>query len=215
MRVCGKAEDPRGHRVTLPAMDECAQCVAKHGRPGCSASLEDLDGKPLCCWCEDGVPCPVEQRRLRAAKKDSGTPPAAGESEKPASEQESGVTTMKTPEPDPTSTPKKICARPGCTVELSSENTCGRCRAHARWQDRTRSAGNGHAAAGSNDAHAAANGSAKKTNDRNGHAAPPANGNGAAAVLPELAADRVDQLLATLTAGDKARLALAWLRGTL
>jgi hypothetical protein len=108
-------------------------------------------------------------------------------------------------------TPKKICARPGCTVELSSENTCGRCRAHVRWQDRTSSAGNGHA----NGAHAAANGSAKKTNGSNGHAAPPANGNGATAVLPELAADRVDQLLATLTAGDKARIALAWLRGEL
>jgi hypothetical protein len=35
-----------------------------------------------------------------------------------------------------------------------------------------------------------------------------------AAVLPELAADRVDQLLATLPAGDKERLARAWLSGT-
>ena len=199
-------------------MLQCARCIAVHGAPGCPATLEDLDGKPVCAWCTDGEPCPVEQKRLRAArKKPPESPPAASDdnSRKPASEQKSGVTTMKTPEPDPISTPKKICARPGCTVELSSENTCGRCRAHVRWQDRTASAGNGHAAAGSNGAHAAANGSATKTNGSNGHAATPAGSDGAVAVLPELAADRVDQLLASLTAGDKARLALAWLRGEL
>jgi len=180
--------------------------------------IENAEGKLVCYHCADGEVCPVQAKRLRAArKKPPESPPAAsaGESAKPASEPKSGVTTMKTPEPDPISTPKKICARPGCTVELSSENTCGRCRAHVRWKDRTSSASNGHAAAGSNGAHAAANGSATKTNGSNGHAETPAGSNGAAAVLPDLAADRVDQLLATLTAGDKARLALAWLRGEL
>jgi hypothetical protein len=149
---------------------------------------------------------------MRAAKKNTPpdeTPPANEDnSGKTANESQDEGKTMPNAESD---TPKKFCARPGCTVELSSENTCGRCRAHVRWQDRTSSAGNGHAAAGSNGAHAAANGSAKKTHGSNGRAAAPANGNGAAAVLPELAADRVDQLLATLSARDKSKLALAWL----
>jgi hypothetical protein len=205
---------------------QCARCIAVHGAPGCVATHETEAGEPSCTWHLDGELCPIEQKQQRAArKKNPGTPPAAGESEKPANEQKSGVTTMKTPETDPISTPKTICARPGCTVELSGRNASGCCRAHARWRDRTSSAGNGHAAAGSNGApraahaagngaRAAANGSAKK-NGSNGHAATPAGSNGAAEGLPELAADRVDQLLATLTAGDKARLALAWLRGTL
>jgi hypothetical protein len=193
-------------------MQECARCRdLGHSCPG---TFEE-DGRPICVFCLDLTECPVQRKQRASKKKNSGTPPSSGDSAKPASEPKSGVTTMKTPEPGPISTPKKTCARPGCTVELSPENVCGRCRAHVRWNDRTSIAGNGHAAAGSNDAHTAANGSAKKTNGSNGHAAAPAGSNGAAAVLPDLAADRVDQLLATLTAGDKARLALAWLRGEL
>jgi len=183
---------------------ECARCIAKHGRPGCPALLEDLDGKPLCCWCADGVSCPIEQRRLKA-KKNSGTPPAAsGESEKPASEPKSEVDDMKTPETDAKVAPL-ICKRPGCTVELSGANRVGLCRAHVRYQDR----GNGHAAA-----HAPGNGSNGSAKG-NGHAK--ANGaNGAAAVagdFPELALDRVDHLIASIPAADKARIALAWLKG--
>jgi hypothetical protein len=44
----------------------------------------------------------------------------------------------------------------------------------------------------------------------------PANGgNGAPAVLLALAADRVDHLIANLTAADKAKIAFAWLKGEL
>ena len=193
----------------------CATCLELHGA-GCEGTHEDDAGKWVCLFCLDGEICPIQAKRLRAAKKNTPpdeTPPTNEDnSEKTANESQDEGNTMLNAESD---TPKKFCARPGCTVELSSENTSGRCRAHVRWQDRTSSAGNGHAAAGSNGTHAAANRSAKKTNGSNGHAAAPANGNGAAEVVPDLAPDRVDQLLATLTAGDKARLALAWLRGTL
>jgi hypothetical protein len=202
-------------------MLQCARC--RDSGHACAATHEDIDGRPCCAFCLDSVECPVSRKQRRSAGQgktlEAGKRAPSGSVERrvrsSSSEQsKSGVTTMQTPEPDPTSTPKKICARPGCTVELSSSNTCGRCRAHVRWQDRTKSAGNEHAAASSNGARAPANGSATKANS-NGHAATPAGSNGAAAVLPELAADRVDQLLATLTAGDKARLALAWLRGEL
>jgi len=136
---------------------------------------------------------------------------------------------MNQPESEPTSTPKKICVRPGCTVELSAANTSGRCRAHVRWRDRP-SSGEGGAIAVTSPANGGkttgdgvgkgANGHALEGHQhasapKNGHAAAPAGSNGAAAFLPELASDRVDQLLASLTAGDKAKLALAWLRGEL
>jgi hypothetical protein len=212
-------------------MLQCARCIATHGAPGCVATHETETGEPSCTWHLDGELCPIEQKQQRAVRKKppEETPPNANDvnSEKPASEQKSGVTTMKTPETD-TNTAPKICAKPGCTIELGPKNRSGKCAAHFHWTapgERTSSAGNGHAAASSS-AHAA-NGSARKTNG-NGHAASPANGsNGAAisgsgmktsrevaAVLPELAADRVDQLLATLPAGDKERLARAWLSGT-
>jgi hypothetical protein len=198
-------------------MLQCARCIAVHGAPGCVATHETETGAPSCTWHLDDELCPIEQRQQRASRKKppEETPPNANDAElrKPASEQKSGVTSMKTPETDTNIAPK-ICAKPGCTIELGPKNRSGKCAVHFHWTapgERTASAGNGHAAASSS-AHPAANGSARKTNG-NGHAASPANGsNGAAAVLPDLAPDRVDQLLATLTAGDKARLALAWLR---
>ncbi len=200
-------------------MLECFECIAKHGRPGCPATLESDEGKPVCAWCTDGEPCPVEQRRLKASKKNkSGTPPAATESAKPANEPEDEGKAMENIESDA----PKICKRPGCKVALSSANVSGLCRAHVRWRDRP-SSDDGPAIAVTSPA----NGVEKRGNGvgkpANGHAigddqvtsAPKNGSNGAAAGLPQLAADRVDQLLASLTAGDKAKLALAWLRGEL
>ena len=48
----------------------------------------------------------------------------------------------------------------------------------------------------------------------NGHAATPANGNGHAAAesLPAFSSDRVDELLARLSAEQRARIVVAWLR---
>jgi hypothetical protein len=179
---------------------DCVTCLEIHG-VGCEGTHQDDAGKWVCLFCLDGEICPIQAKRLRDARKKTPdeTPPAASDvnSEKPASEQKSEVTTMKTPEPDSTSTLKKICAKPECGRELSPENTCGRCRAHVRWRE--------HSSSGSH-------GSATKANG-NGHAAAPAKDSKGDLLPPNLAAARVDHLIANLTAADKARVALAWLRG--
>ena len=94
----------------------------------------------------------------------------------------------------------RICERPGCTTELGALNRSGRCAAHFHWkgtEKRSSSAGNGHPAAG--------NGiEPKATNGSNGVHVP-------LEVIPDLAADRVDQLILSLPVADKTRLALAWL----
>ena len=193
-------------------MDECAKCVAKHGRPGCPATLTDERGLPVCAWCTDLEPCPVEQRRLKAAKKKppEETPPAASDENSP-NEQKSGVTTMKTPEPDPIPTPKKLsdpesdihrCRRPGCEKKLSAANVVGLCARHVRWT----APSNGHAEG--------SNGHAAKTN---GHSAPaPTNGNGHAPdALPDSLSARVDEFLASLTPPTKTKIVTMWLRGEL
>jgi len=185
---------------------DCVTCLELHGA-GCEGTHEDAEGKLVCLFCLDGELCPVRAKRLRASRKKTPeeTPPAASDenSTDRASEVKSEGTMSETRANAPETAPK-MCKRPGCEIKLSAANVIGLCQRHVRWTGERTSSG----------AHAAANGSARKTNG-NGHAASPANGNGAAAVLPELAADRVDQLLATLTAGDKARIALAWLRGEL
>jgi len=188
---------------------QCARCIAVHGAPGCPATHTDLDGEPSCTWHLDGELCPIEQKQQRAARKNPPeTPPAAeGNSEKPAeSEQESGVTTMKTPEPDPTSTPKKICAKPDCGRELSAANSCGLCRGHVRWQAHTSSAGNGHEAAGSNGVQKAGKSDTTKANG-NGHSATPA--------AVDFLESRLDRLLLNLPADDKFRICQQWLSGAI
>jgi hypothetical protein len=195
-------------------LQECAQCVAKHGRPGCPATLTDERGLPCCAWCTDSEPCPIEQRRLKAAKKKAPEepPPTASNvnAEKPATEPKSEVDDMKTLETDAKIAPL-ICKRPGCEVELSGANRVGLCRAHVRYRDR----GNGHAVASSS----GVNGSAPKAN---GHAHAPGNGviaktNGHAAAesLSDFSSERVDHLIATLPPADRAKIAVAWLRGQL
>ena len=180
---------------------ECARCIDVHGRPGCPALLENLDGKPLCCWCADGVSCPIEQRRLRAAKKKSGgePPPDAneGNSEKAANEPESEE---KMPElrENSTETAPKLCKRPGCEMKLSIGNSSGLCRCHSRWKAH---AGNGHATAPTNGhahAHAPGNGHAK--------ADTPANG-----VLE----DRLDKLILSFPVSDKAKIVDSWIKGVI
>jgi hypothetical protein len=199
---------------------ECATCLELHG-VGCEATHQDDAGKWVCLFCLDGEICPIRAKRIRAAKKKTPpdeTPPAGGDgnSTDRASEVKSEE---KMPElrENSTETAPKMCRRPGCEIKLSSANVIGLCARHVRWT----APSNGHAAASSRSAHAA-NGSARKTNGSNGHSSTPTNGhaaaparsNGAAAVLADLAPDRVNALLAALPAGDKERLARAWLRGT-
>jgi hypothetical protein len=197
---------------------QCARCIAVHGAPGCVATHETESGEPSCTWHLDGELCPIEQKQQRAARKNppEETPPNANDEDSTEVKSEGTMSETRASAPE---TAPKVCRRPGCETTLSVANISGLCQRHARWAgartkiaEQRREKTNGHA----KDARAA-NGSARKTNG-NGHA--PANGsnggsNGAVGVLPALAADRVDQLLATLTARDKARIALAWLRGEL
>jgi hypothetical protein len=216
---------------------QCAKCIVSHGAPGCIATHETETGEPSCTWHLDGELCPIEQKQQRASRKKTPeeTPPAAsGEnSEKPASEQESGVTSMKTPETDANIAPK-ICARPGCTIELSTRNQVGLCQRHVRWTapgERAASSaaptnghahahapGNGHAAAGSNGSGEKTNGHALKADREVTTPANGSNGDGKIATLPDLgdfSAERIDRLIATLPLADRAKFALAWLRGQL
>jgi hypothetical protein len=187
-------------------MQECARCRdLGHSCPG---TFEE-DGRPICVFCLDLTECPV-QRKQRAAKKNTPpdeTPPAAGESEKAANEPHDEVKSMQNTESD---TPK-ICAKPGCTIQLSAANTSGRCRGHVRWQDRSSSAPektNGHA-------HAATNGAGEKANGANGHT--PKNGNGHAAAAVDLAVDvieeRLNRLFLNLPVAEKSLIAARYLRG--
>jgi len=181
-------------------MLQCARCIATHGAPGCVATHETETGEPSCTWHLDGELCPIEQKQQRASKKKppEETPAASGENS--PNEQKSEATTVKTPETDVNVTPK-LCKRPGCETQLSPRNSVGLCQKHVRW---TAPGERVASSAAPTNGHAPGNGQAK------------ANGsNGAAAVLPELALDRVDHLIASIPAADKARLAFAWLKGEL
>jgi len=194
---------------------QCARCIAMHGAPGCPATLEDFDGKPVCAWCTDLEPCPVEQKRLRAAKKKPGdeSPPksSAENSSKRANERKIEAGDMKSTVTDPISTPKKIsdpgsdvrrCRRPGCENKLSVANVVGLCARHVRWT----APSNGHA-------HAVGNGTGEKANSKsngsNGHA--PKNGNGHTGFLE----DRIDKLILSLPVSDKVKILDSWTRGQL
>ena len=196
-------------------MDECARCRdLGHSCPG---TFEE-DGRPICVFCLDLILCPV-QRKQRAAKKNTPpdeTPPAAGDANftDRASEVKSEEKMPELRESSTETTPK-MCRRPGCDRKLGSGNTIGLCARHVRWTapaERSSSAAaktNGHA-------HAATNGAGEKatgtSNGANGHT--PKNGNGHAApdALPDFSSGRVDELLARLSAEERARIALAWLK---
>jgi len=173
---------------------QCKRCLDLKG-PGCEATHEDAAGAWVCLFCLDGEICPIQAKRLRDAKKNSGTPPAAsGESERPASKVKSEE---KMPElrENSTKTAPKICQRPGCETKLSSRNLVGLYRAHVRWTapgERTSSNGNGHAAG--------SNGSAEKAN---GHAN---------ALLLE---DRLDKLILSFPASAKAKIVDCWIKGVI
>jgi uncharacterized Zn finger protein (UPF0148 family) len=46
---------------------DCARCLSIHG-PGCPASHTNEDGTPICVWCEDKIPCAVQQRVMASGK---------------------------------------------------------------------------------------------------------------------------------------------------
>ena len=181
-------------------MLQCARCIALHGAPGCPATLEDLVGKPTCAWCTDHEPCPVEQKRLRAARKNASDE----NSPKPANEPQDEVKSMQNTESD---TPK-ICAKPGCTTPLGPKNRSGKCGPHFHWT--APEARSSSAPAGSN-GHAAT----PTPKPPNGHATTTAGSNGAAAIAGDFLEERLDRLLLNLPAADKSRICQQWLRGAI
>jgi hypothetical protein len=202
---------------------ECARCLDLHGG-GCTATHESEEGKPICVFCLDGEElCPVLRKREQAARKGETLAAAEQRAPDPTVNLRVRSNELKSEEPMETKSETtrrethapvaaKICKRPGCTTELGPKNESGKCAAHFHFklpEERTSSAGNGHPAAGSNGAHKAGNGiEPKATNGNNGAK------NGAAKKIetfPELAADRVDQLILNLPAAEKNRLALLWL----
>jgi hypothetical protein len=220
---------------------QCKRCLDLHGS-GCAATHETDAGEPSCVFCLDGFPCPVQRKTQRTATDEKALTTEtlaantaanlAGSTRSIAfvhrvgsssAEKKSGVlTTMQTPETDAHVAPK-TCKRPGCETNLGPKNSVGLCPRHVRWtgtSEERPSNGDGDAAAGSNGHQKAGNGSAEKANGHALKARPdgstPANGSdGATSVLPELAADRVEQLLATLPPPTKAKMLMLFLRGAL
>ena len=45
---------------------ECVICAPIHGRPGCPAGRIDAEGRPVCVFCEDRIPCAQQMRILRS-----------------------------------------------------------------------------------------------------------------------------------------------------
>jgi hypothetical protein len=220
---CGAREN---ESMTLLA---CARCIAVHGAPGCPATLEDLDGKPSCCWCEDLEPCPVLQKQQRVSRKTppEDPPPKADDAElavpssgtenKDTRDEENPMETKSQTTSTHPPAATRICKRPGCTTQLGPNNESGKCAAHFHWTEkgtekRSSNGGNGHANGTNGHAHTASHDVVPKAgNGSNGT-------NGAAKkieTLPELAADRVDRLILSLPVADKTRLAVAWLTGAI
>lgn len=54
--------------VTISLMD-CERCFPVHG-PGCPASYTDAEGKKICVFCADSVPCPAQVRWIRRIQKE-------------------------------------------------------------------------------------------------------------------------------------------------
>ena len=116
----------------------------------------------------------------------------------------------------------KICARPGCSTVLGPKNKSGRCGSHFHYgepgKSQAKNAGNGHVApssAGANGtstgplivAPRAASGS-EGTNGRPERVEP-------APIAGDFREDRLDKLILSLPFADKAKIAAAWLRGSL
>lgn len=88
----------------------CVPCF-RSGHSECKA----LDDSTLCAHCEDGVPCPVAERKTKAA------PAAAPIINKP-----------KAPKviPAVNNEETRTCSIPGCDKPLTSRNKTGRCTKH-------------------------------------------------------------------------------------
>jgi len=167
----------------------CEGCFPIHGGEDCKATTVDDQGRKVCIFCCDGVPCPG-QKRIR---KLAATPQAVKRNGVAAA-----VTISRGSEGqqvDPVQVEARTCKVAGCNEVLGSRNQSGLCGKHRHRGDPRR-----------NSSASSANGS---TN--------PAKRNGSVSVSPPtpdpLVAERVNRLLANLPIEDKLRMCEAWLAG--
>jgi hypothetical protein len=118
-------------------MTDCERCLAIHG-PGCAAVCRDeVSGLLVCAFCEDGEPCPVQQRKAKAA--DAGAIPTNGATKIPTRTRRARTLSGSTTEEDTMATAIRVCGFPGCDKKLSSNNSTDppRCQAHGGGSART------------------------------------------------------------------------------
>jgi len=185
---------------------DCVRC--RDAGHKCAATHE-LDGEPICVFCEDGLPCPIIRREQRAARDRKPQPT-------PIAEVNRETTVEKTVEQENgAAVTTRICAKPGCTTEIGPKNRSGRCGPHFHWKPGTRrSTGNVHVTARST----GTNGHAAETDDA---AAMPPNGSDGkhdrvepvADLAGDFRVDRLDRLILSLTVAEKSKIASAWLCG--
>ena len=106
---------------------DCERCLTIHG-PGCAASYQGADGKAICVFCADSVPCPT-QFRIAKGIRDSPTQTVVGlvkqlretrEARKPQEDQMI----------DTTAVTARSCKISGCKGKLAPNNTTGYCHEH-------------------------------------------------------------------------------------
>jgi hypothetical protein len=123
-------------------------------------------------------------------------------------------------ETQPTVAPK-VCNRPGCTTAIGPRCMSGLCSKHFHWKEpgkRRSIAGNRHVTAGSagvkGHARTAPDVIARKaTNGSNGDHVGVKSSETASDLSRGFIEDRVNRLLLSFSAADKAKIATAWLRG--
>ena len=184
-------------------------------------------------FCLDDVLCPVQRKRQRSASDHEALTtkkPAATAAVKPAGSvgsrkklngQEKAMLQPTPKKTNGAAVATRICARPGCTTVLGKTNRSGKCASHFHYEpEKSRSSGSGQVAASS------AGTNRHRSPGADGIAPKAANGsegaNGRSESLEaavdlagEFREDRLNQLLLSLTAADKARIATLWLSGRL
>ena len=110
---------------------------------------------------------------------------------------------------------ERVCAKPGCGKPIGPKNRSGKCATHFHWRE---PAGNAHATAKPNGskgtARAAGEGAASMPeNGRNGSSGRPDPVEAIADLAGDFVEERLNRLILSLTAAEKARIAQAWIRG--
>lgn len=126
-------------------MSSCQACQ----HPTCVAAVRDDDGREICIFCDDGIPCPVLQRVMVKAKAPDAiaagvavaaaiarrpnlAPPTAEEKIAVAASllQQKRAGRVITSTEEDAMAQIRMCAQQGCDKKLANNNTTGRCQLH-------------------------------------------------------------------------------------